>query len=69
MLDADMVMVTLQTWGLVEQDGACAGHDMMRDDGRKHAYGSGAESWSARDLSCLDTSAGLRAADTVLEAL
>ena len=25
-----MIMVTLQTGGLVEQGGACAGHDMMR---------------------------------------
>ena len=27
----------------------------MSDDGRKHAYCSGAARWSARDLSCLDT--------------
>ena len=47
------------------------GHGMIRDDGRKHGYCSGAERWSARDLSCLDRllSAGQRAADTVLEAL
>jgi hypothetical protein len=56
MLDADMVMVRWSRCkrGLVEQGGACAGHDMMIEDGRKHSYCSEAERWSARDLSCLD---------------
>ena len=40
----------------------------MSDNGRKHAYCSGAERWSARDLSCLDMIAGQRAVDAVLEA-
>ena len=43
-------------------------HGMMCDDGRKHGYCSGAAKWSACDLSCLDTTAGQRAADAVLEA-
>ena len=72
MLDADMdhgrIMPRCKR-GLVEQVGACAGHGMMSDDGRKHAYCSGANVWSARDLSCLDMTAEQHAAATVLEAL